>query len=200
MEAKRDLSILQTIPVLIMVCLVGLPVQAKYSGGTGEPNDPYQIATAGYSPGFLLSMAGQDGCTIGVASGNSLVRLISGSVPNSLVQATILRNFATAGQIEDYFLDQMQARTCQASGCFPFIDAIGNAAILEVNRSAQVWGYDGLNLARQAQGLYGFVVRANEFHMRSDGTDNASIGGRYASGVYNALGLIAHGDRSHQHS
>jgi len=28
------------------VCLVGLPVQAKYSGGTGEPNDPYQIATA----------------------------------------------------------------------------------------------------------------------------------------------------------
>ena len=29
-----------------MVCLVGLPAQAKYSGGTGEPNDPYQIATA----------------------------------------------------------------------------------------------------------------------------------------------------------
>jgi len=34
------------IPVLIAVCLVVLPAQAQYSGGTGEPNDPYQIATA----------------------------------------------------------------------------------------------------------------------------------------------------------
>jgi hypothetical protein len=29
-----------------MTCLFVLPAQAKYSGGTGEPNDPYQIATA----------------------------------------------------------------------------------------------------------------------------------------------------------
>ena len=32
--------------VLLAVCLFGQPAQAKYSGGTGEPNDPYQIATA----------------------------------------------------------------------------------------------------------------------------------------------------------
>jgi hypothetical protein len=37
---------LRIIPLLMAVCLLGLPVYAKYSGGTGEPNDPYQIATA----------------------------------------------------------------------------------------------------------------------------------------------------------
>ncbi|MHC4173427.1 MAG: GLUG motif-containing protein [Planctomycetota bacterium] len=31
---------------LIMLYFSGLPAHAKYSGGTGEPNDPYQIATA----------------------------------------------------------------------------------------------------------------------------------------------------------
>jgi len=30
----------------LTTCLFVLPAQAKYSGGTGEPNDPYQIATA----------------------------------------------------------------------------------------------------------------------------------------------------------
>jgi len=34
-----------TILVLLAVCLFGQPAHAKYSGGTGEPNDPYQIAT-----------------------------------------------------------------------------------------------------------------------------------------------------------
>jgi hypothetical protein len=28
------------------MCLLAVPANAKYSGGTGEPNDPYQIATA----------------------------------------------------------------------------------------------------------------------------------------------------------
>jgi hypothetical protein len=38
--------ILRIVPFLIVVCLLALPVEAKYSGGTGEPDDPYQIATA----------------------------------------------------------------------------------------------------------------------------------------------------------
>jgi predicted secreted protein len=42
----RTSPTLRAIPVLIAVCLLGLPAHAKYSGGTGEPNDPYQIATA----------------------------------------------------------------------------------------------------------------------------------------------------------
>ncbi len=34
------------IPLLMVVCLLTLRAPAQYSGGTGEPNDPYQIATA----------------------------------------------------------------------------------------------------------------------------------------------------------
>jgi hypothetical protein len=32
--------------LIVAICLFSLPAYAKYSGGTGEPNDPYQIATA----------------------------------------------------------------------------------------------------------------------------------------------------------
>ena len=46
MVTWKHSQILRTIPCLIAVCLISLPAQAKYSGGTGEPNDPYQIATA----------------------------------------------------------------------------------------------------------------------------------------------------------
>jgi len=46
MKAKRGFQVLRVVPVLIVVCVAGLPAQAKYSGGRGEPNDPYQIATA----------------------------------------------------------------------------------------------------------------------------------------------------------
>ncbi len=31
--------------VLLAVCLFGRPAEAKYGGGSGEPNDPYLIYT-----------------------------------------------------------------------------------------------------------------------------------------------------------
>jgi hypothetical protein len=31
--------------IILTICLIVIPAQAKYSGGTGDPNDPYQIAT-----------------------------------------------------------------------------------------------------------------------------------------------------------
>ena len=37
---------MRTLLVTLTMCLLALPANAKYSGGTGEPNDPYQIATA----------------------------------------------------------------------------------------------------------------------------------------------------------
>ena len=46
MVSVRSPRTLRTIPFLIAACLFALPAYAKYSGGTGEPNDPYQIATA----------------------------------------------------------------------------------------------------------------------------------------------------------
>ena len=39
--------ILLTIPLLIAVCFVSFPAQAQYGCGTGEPNEPYLIYTAG---------------------------------------------------------------------------------------------------------------------------------------------------------
>jgi len=39
---------MRTLLLTLTTCLLVLPVQAKYSGGTGEPNDPYQIATAAH--------------------------------------------------------------------------------------------------------------------------------------------------------
>ena len=30
----------------ITICIMSIPAYAQYSGGTGEPNNPYQIATA----------------------------------------------------------------------------------------------------------------------------------------------------------
>ncbi len=46
MKATTGSQIRRAIPVLIAVCLYSLTAYAKYSGGTGTPNDPYQIATA----------------------------------------------------------------------------------------------------------------------------------------------------------
>jgi len=46
MVSVRSPRALRTIPFLIAFCLIAFPAHAKYSGGTGEPNDPYQIATA----------------------------------------------------------------------------------------------------------------------------------------------------------
>jgi len=46
MVALTNLQIIRTITLLIIIFSLRLPAYAKYSGGTGEPNDPYQIATA----------------------------------------------------------------------------------------------------------------------------------------------------------
>jgi len=45
-DINKNLSLKGNIAVLLVICFYGLPVQAKYGGGTGEPNDPYRIATA----------------------------------------------------------------------------------------------------------------------------------------------------------
>jgi len=45
MATVRKSQILLIITVLITICSFSFPAYAKYSGGTGEPNDPYQIAT-----------------------------------------------------------------------------------------------------------------------------------------------------------
>ncbi|MBN1972153.1 MAG: hypothetical protein JW787_00835 [Sedimentisphaerales bacterium] len=46
MTTAKKSRMLEIIFLTIIICLISLPAYAKYSGGTGEPNDPYQIATA----------------------------------------------------------------------------------------------------------------------------------------------------------
>lgn len=45
MTKARNSQIMCTIPLVTVYCLLSFPVHAQYSGGTGEPNNPYQIAT-----------------------------------------------------------------------------------------------------------------------------------------------------------
>ena len=46
MSAMRNSSLLGKITILAFICFFVLPAQAKYGGGTGEPNDPYLIFDA----------------------------------------------------------------------------------------------------------------------------------------------------------
>ena len=46
MMARKHSQILRIIPLLIAICLLSLPAHAKYSGGSGTAQDPYQIGTA----------------------------------------------------------------------------------------------------------------------------------------------------------
>ena len=46
MAATKPGHIWQAIPLLTAICLFALPAGAQYGGGTGEPNDPYQIWSA----------------------------------------------------------------------------------------------------------------------------------------------------------
>ena len=47
MTKARNSQISGTILLTIIICLFSFPAYAKYGGGTGEPNDPYLIYTAG---------------------------------------------------------------------------------------------------------------------------------------------------------
>ncbi len=46
MRVARSYQIRQITFILFIVCTVSFPAQAKYGGGTGEPNNPYLIFTA----------------------------------------------------------------------------------------------------------------------------------------------------------
>ena len=45
-SSLKDTGLLTPLLCLVVVCLTVPPVKAQYSGGTGTPEDPYQIATA----------------------------------------------------------------------------------------------------------------------------------------------------------
>ena len=46
MTMARNSRVVWVIPLLVAIFSLSFPAYAKYGGGTGEPNDPYQIYTA----------------------------------------------------------------------------------------------------------------------------------------------------------
>ena len=170
------------------------PILVKVRDGS---NVPQQVVYVSGSPYSYIGIRSQGGDIFmglneaGVATGNSYVSTPGGSTSNSAIQCHILQSYSNLDEIRAYLHSEVNNGTCNASGCFPFIDAQGNASIFEINRSNWIWEYDSIDPDRQAQGLYGFVVRANEFHQHPDGTDDTTItGGRYESGTYNMSGLV----------
>ena len=125
--------------------------------------------------------------TAGLSTGNSLV---GPAGHNGDFMTHILGNFSTVAQVRTYIFEQLEEGTLLASGCFPFLDAAGNATMFEISQSNWVIEYDTLDPDRIQQGTYGWVVRANEWHQRLDGTDNLNILGRYRTGRLNIAGLI----------
>jgi hypothetical protein len=173
------------------VTVDGRPIMWKvrdWSGRQGvvhfaaEPNYPIEyVAQCSVDGGVGAGLS-----AAGVATGNSAV----GSGANWPAIHHILGNYTSIDDIQVSWQSAVDADTCGTSGCFPLIDAQGNAVMFESNLSSWLLKYDSLDPNRKAQGLYGFVVRANEFHNHMDGTDDQTIGGRYASGTYNVLGLV----------
>ncbi|MCK4624161.1 MAG: hypothetical protein KAV00_02540, partial [Phycisphaerae bacterium] len=129
----------------------------------------------------------------GLCTGNSYV---SGgdSSRNRIIQNHILGNFSTVEEVRNYLADP--GSTTNVMGCYPFMDAAGNATIFEINQTNWVYEYNTTNTNRTAQNLLGQVTRANEFHYNTDGADDLTIGGRYESGSYNTSGLIGIGQLS----
>ena len=163
----------------------GLPLNemAYYSGSS---YDYVGIRSPSGSAAMGLNSAG-------LATGNSLV----GSGSNYSFMNQTLTNYSTVSQVRTYIQDEFDAGTLNASGCFPFLDAAGNATMFEIDHSTSLYEYTTTNANRASQSLLGRVVRANEFHSRTDGTDDTSItGGRYESGNTNTSGLISAGEFS----
>jgi hypothetical protein len=155
------------------------------------------------SPYDYIGVRSEDGNILmglnekGVAIGNSLISPSGLSDNNARIQMHILQNKATLDEVYSYVQLQTEPYATRGRGAFPVIDAVGNAGVFEL--SAEEWWlwYDTLNSNRQSQGLLGFVVRANEFHQRADGTDRTTItGGRYQSGTANISGLVQAGNLS----
>ncbi len=186
-------SVLLLMPIQVYACTVGSahgnvtvdgrPMMWKMRDTSDAPQ---QLIHSAGSPYDYIGVRSEGGSVFmglseaGIGSGNATVT--GGS--NSSVQLYILRNCDTMAQIREYL------NGTGAGGNFPFIDANENASLFEVDHDNPTLEYNTMDPDREAQGLLGLVVRANEFHNHIDGTDDPNItGGRYESGTYNIKGL-----------
>ncbi len=169
------------------------PLLWKSRMWSGSPNNQVVYFDGGLYDYLGIRSIGQTSALMGLneaglAVGNSLVGSAEGE--NGPFMNYILGNFSTVEQVEAYIQDRHDANTLSVSGCFQFMDASGEAATFEIDHSTLLIKYDTKDPDRAAQGTLGWVVRANEFHERTDGTDDLSIAGRYRSGAFNTYGLV----------
>lgn len=161
--------------------------QLFYSAGA-----PYSYVGVRNAGGTVAMGLNQEG----IVTGNSFVSGY-GENQNLTMQHYILRNFGNLSEIRSYFDLAEEPYSTGGRGCFPFIDRDGEAVMFELNGDDWWLEYNTRNPNREEQGLLNFVVRANEFHNQSDGTDDTQItGGRYESGTYNISGLVNENDLS----
>jgi len=169
----------------------GRPLLWKSRVAGGAENQVYRFEGRPYSylairsAGTIDPMMGVN--SAGLSLGNTLVGM--GGF-NGAFMHHVLLNFATVDEVREYIEGEYAQQTLQAEGCFPFADAHGNATLFEINHKKWFLEYDCLDPDRAWYGLHGWVVRANEWHQRADGTDNRNIGGRYLAGRLNIAGLI----------
>lgn len=173
-----------------LVTMDGRPLAWKVRD-TG--NVRQQLVYTSASPYSYIGVRSEGGqCTTGLnTAGLSIGDSLVGTSAKSPTQLYLLTNYNRVEQIRNFYQGQEDAGELAEASCFPHLDAAGNASMFEVgSTSMSFYEYNTLDPDRTAQDLYGFVVRANEFHARSDGTDNTGIGGRYEAGTYNISGLV----------
>jgi len=112
---------------------------------------------------------------------------------NGRFMQNILRHCGTVDEVRDYIQQKLEAGTLDATGCFPFADAHGSATLFEISYSSWSIEYDTLDPDRRAQNMYGWVVRANEFHNNPNGLDDLLHPGRYQTARANVHGLVRRG-------
>ena len=136
----------------------------------------------------------------GLASGNSRADDKGGYIRNGSFGNRILATCATIEEVHakierQFELEPDHEDYLWLSGCFPFIDAQGEAIVYELSKSKDedigIWfkAYDAMNSSREAQNLLGIVPRANTFHRRDDGTDNLDFTDHYQTCRVNVQGL-----------
>lgn len=134
----------------------------------------------------------------GVAFGNSVADNLSGGNSSSLI-SWILANTATVRAMEQAVRDEAATGAAHidygdlsAQGCFPVIGQDGTAELFEVGSDGDTVGalYEYDTAARAT----GIVVRANDAHQNTDGSDDATTGGnRFYEANSNLLAAAASG-------
>ncbi len=137
----------------------------------------------------------------GLAAGNSRGNDTGTYIRNTSLQLPILHSCANTDEVHERIVHQMSLDVDHPdhiwiSGCFPFIDARGEAVMYEISKSRNerigIWHrvYNATNTNRKAQNLFGLVPRANTFHKTDDGTDNTSFRDHYMTCRVNTQGLV----------